>query len=245
MGSYAEGREYGRHRDRDEGEYRGRERWEGRDTERDRQDWGREWGGQGFSGREGGWGGYGNYDRERGRGREAAGDERDRGFGPNVWRGPEGYGGGYGQEGWRERWGERGRGRYTGLGPRNWRRSDDRITEDINERLTQHPDVDASDIELKVEDGEVTLRGHVEDRRTKRLAEDIAEDVSGVRDVHNEIKIQRSEERERGGRRQEHRETTSAAHSGATAGTGTGTGSNSGNVSQRGVSEKETTGSKK
>jgi osmotically-inducible protein OsmY len=81
-------------------------------------------------------------------------------------------------------------GRYSGRGPKGWQRSDDRIREDVNERLTDHPDVDASEIEVQVNNGEVTLSGTVEERRAKRLAEDIAESVSGVREVHNQLRVQ-------------------------------------------------------
>lgn len=85
------------------------------------------------------------------------------------------------------------RGRHAGRGPKGWHRSDERIREDINERLTDHPDIDASDIEVQVKDGEVTLSGTTDDRHSKRLAEDIAERVSGVKDVHNQIRVQQHE----------------------------------------------------
>jgi osmotically-inducible protein OsmY len=49
--------------------------------------------------------------------------------------------------------------------------------------------LDASDIEVSVEQGEVTLRGYVPDRQAKRLAEDIVDFVAGVKDVHNQIRI--------------------------------------------------------
>lgn len=78
---------------------------------------------------------------------------------------------------------------HTGKGPRGWRRSDERLAEDVNERLTVHPDVDAGDIEVVVQDGEVTLTGTVDSRASKRLAEDIAADVSGVNDVHNRLRV--------------------------------------------------------
>ena len=81
------------------------------------------------------------------------------------------------------------RDRHYGRGPRGYRRSDARVEEDINDRLTWHPSIDASEIVVAVENGEVTLSGVVEDRRAKRLAEDIAEDVFGVHDVHNQLKI--------------------------------------------------------
>ena len=58
----------------------------------------------------------------------------------------------------------RGEGQFTGRGPRNYRRSDDRIEEDINERLTHHGMVDATDIEVSVQNGEVTMRGSVDSR---------------------------------------------------------------------------------
>lgn len=83
-----------------------------------------------------------------------------------------------------------GRGRYEGRGPKGYRRSDERIEEEINEQLTRHPDVDASDIEVKVKDGEVTLSGTVVQRHCKRMAEDISENISGVKDVHNHIRVQ-------------------------------------------------------
>jgi hypothetical protein len=85
------------------------------------------------------------------------------------------------------------RGRFTGRGPKGWRRSDERIREDVNERLTFHPDVDASEIEVQVKDGEVTLTGKVDERRAKRVAEDIAEQVNGVKDVHNQIRVEERE----------------------------------------------------
>ena len=80
-------------------------------------------------------------------------------------------------------------GRFVGRGPKNYRRSDDRIRDDVNEELTRHPDIDASEIEVQVQNGEVTLTGKVEDRHQKRLAEDLAERCSGVNDVHNQLKV--------------------------------------------------------
>lgn len=86
---------------------------------------------------------------------------------------------------------DRVKGAFTGKGPKNWTRSDERIREDVCECLTYHPHIDASEIDVVVKDGEVTLTGVVFDRRTKRLAEDVVEEVRGVRDVHNQIRVQR------------------------------------------------------
>jgi hypothetical protein len=82
-----------------------------------------------------------------------------------------------------------GRENFAGRGPKGYRRSDERVNEDVCERLTRHPAIDASGIEVRVENGEVTLSGTVNDRRSKRLAEDVVEDVSGVTDVKNELKV--------------------------------------------------------
>lgn len=80
-------------------------------------------------------------------------------------------------------------GPHSGRGPEGYRRSDDRIREDVCQRLTVHGEVDARGIEVKVEGCEVTLAGTVPDRRTKRTAEHVAEAVPGVKDVHNQLRI--------------------------------------------------------
>ncbi|HWR15926.1 MAG TPA: BON domain-containing protein [Terriglobales bacterium] len=80
-------------------------------------------------------------------------------------------------------------GRFFGFGPKGYRRSDERIREDVSERLEDNPEVDATNIEVQVKDGEVTLTGSVDNRRAKRLAEDEAERCRGVKDVHNQIRV--------------------------------------------------------
>lgn len=80
-------------------------------------------------------------------------------------------------------------GGYRGLGPRNYKRSDERIRDDVCEALTIDTRVDASDMEVTVENGEVALSGTVQSRPQKRRAEDLAESVSGVTDVHNRLRI--------------------------------------------------------
>ena len=80
--------------------------------------------------------------------------------------------------------------RHSGRGPRNYARSDSRINEDVCDRLTDHPMVDASDIEVAVSGREVTLTGTVRSREEKRRAEDLAEAVSGVMHVQNNLRVQ-------------------------------------------------------
>lgn len=81
---------------------------------------------------------------------------------------------------------------FRGRGPKNYQRSDERIREDVCERLTLDDDVDASDIEVAVDDAMVVLSGTVRDRYEKRRAEDIADSVTGVKDVQNRIRVQRA-----------------------------------------------------
>lgn len=88
---------------------------------------------------------------------------------------------------WRDR--AREFGKFAGRGPKGYQRSDDRIREDVSDRLTEHPDIDASEIEVAVANGVVTLTGEVDSRGAKRLAEDIAEAVGGVRDVMNQLSV--------------------------------------------------------
>lgn len=80
---------------------------------------------------------------------------------------------------------------HTGKGPRGYRRKDKRIEEEINEHLTAHPDIDASEMEVSVTEGEVTILGMADTRHSKWLAEDIALNQPGVREVHNRIRIRR------------------------------------------------------
>lgn len=82
-------------------------------------------------------------------------------------------------------------GQFRGRGPKGYQRSDDRIKEDINDRLTDDGQLDASEIEVTVEKGEVTLSGSVSERSDKRRAEDIAESISGVNNVENRIRVAR------------------------------------------------------
>jgi BON domain len=79
---------------------------------------------------------------------------------------------------------------FRGLGPRNVTRADDRIREDVCEALMDDEDLDASEIEVSVKEGEVTLVGKVASRLDKRLAEDLSANVSGVRDVNNQLRTE-------------------------------------------------------
>jgi osmotically-inducible protein OsmY len=89
----------------------------------------------------------------------------------------------------RRRMDEMRRGSKAGRGPRGYQRSDERIREDVNDRLTEDWYVDASDIEVSVNNGTVMLSGRVDSRDEKRRAEDIVESVTGVKDVSNQLSV--------------------------------------------------------
>jgi hypothetical protein len=78
---------------------------------------------------------------------------------------------------------------HRGKGPRSYKRTDERLHDEICERLTRHPLIDASLMEVTVEGGEVTLNGEVLDRRMKHMAEDVVDEVSGVREIHNHLRV--------------------------------------------------------
>jgi osmotically-inducible protein OsmY len=156
--------------------------WGDRSEEIDR-DWARQWG----------------YVEGRGGGREPQRSSPPQRYGGPSWTRDVGYGG----EGWeryveRPGWGdpsawgaERAEGPHAGRGPRGYTRSDERIREDVCDRLCEHGYVDASGIDVRVTAGEVTLQGTVPHRQQKRIAEDVTERVAGVREVHNNLRVDR------------------------------------------------------
>jgi len=76
-------------------------------------------------------------------------------------------------------------------GPWNYERSDERIREDVCERLWRDERLDVGDVSVDVKDGVVTLEGQVTDRRMKHAIEDIAAHCGGVQDVENRIRVNR------------------------------------------------------
>ncbi len=90
--------------------------------------------------------------------------------------------------------GNAGRGRYhpgphAGKGPHGYVRSDERIYDEVCDLMTRHGQLDATNVNVEVKNGEVTLTGSVADRASKRLAEDLSDSVYGVRDVHNQLHL--------------------------------------------------------
>lgn len=143
---------------------------------------------------------YGSPNSPRGFGR----DYREHGYGGGSYSGGGGYGRSYGHEerGFLEKAGDeiaswfgdedaarRREADHRGRGPKGYIRSDERIRDDVNDRLTEDWQLDASNISVTVESGEVTLNGTVAMRSAKRRAEDIVEDISGVKHVQNNLRV--------------------------------------------------------
>lgn len=81
--------------------------------------------------------------------------------------------------------GQQARGRI----PKGYVRSDERLKEDIAERLIRHPEIDASEVDIDAKLGVITLTGTVEQRYMKHQLEDLVENVMGVKDIQNHITV--------------------------------------------------------
>jgi hypothetical protein len=217
-GERPQGSSYG---DRDRGYMSGERNRSWQDRGDDQRDGGRGYGERGYQER--------GYDQDRLYRQDSSGDDRDRfGRGGDDGRSrgwmqddaSSGRGPGWsdrdGGRSWRDQSGVSGqsdgrsggswfrdgshqRESYSGRGPKDYKRSDDRIREDISDRLTDDHGVDASDITVQVQGGEVTLSGSVPSRDQKRRAEDVAESCSGVSEVTNNIRVHKSHGSTEGG----------------------------------------------
>lgn len=74
--------------------------------------------------------------------------------------------------------------------PKGYRRSDERLRDDVYQRLLEAHEVDVSDVSFDVRDGIVTLEGSVPQRRMRYVLEDLVAQCPGVRDVENRITVQ-------------------------------------------------------
>ncbi len=150
-----------------------------------------------------GWGERDYADRERGWGDRYYGERGYPDRGTRIWGGPSmaerslgdrgAYEGDRSQPYGIDRYGgtyaaERYERRPIGRAPRGYQRSDERIKEDLCDRL-MHSWIDAEDVDIQVRGGEVTLGGTVEDRASKRAVEDLADNILGVTDVQNHIRV--------------------------------------------------------
>lgn len=166
--------------------------------------YGRDWGGRDTGS------GYGAQSRSQGGGLheygtpgyETSGYDRDFGHGGGTMSG-RGYGSqyrggsetGYGsRSGYQlgSHQGDTGYQRsYRGLGPQSYKRPDERIRDDVYERLTDDDRIDARQVMVDVNQGNVTLTGTVPERQMRYAAEDLVESCMGVANINNQLKVQR------------------------------------------------------
>lgn len=78
---------------------------------------------------------------------------------------------------------------FSGIGPKGYVRSDEKIHDEVCEVLFRNPFVDASDVDVKVQNGIVTFSGTIANRSAKKEAERSTENILGVIDVINELRI--------------------------------------------------------
>lgn len=132
-----------------------------------------------------------NWDQQQNRERPGYGNDRGTGYSRNdensytqrIGREQTDWQGNYNRD-------TQGEGSHRGKGPRGYERSQDRIREDVCERLTDDAMIDASEMDVRVENNEVVLSGVVHNREEKRRAEDLAEAVAGVRNVENRLRVE-------------------------------------------------------
>lgn len=67
---------------------------------------------------------------------------------------------------------------------------DERLAEQVRDRLAQHEMIDPSRIEVHVIGGEVRLIGTAENRYIRHRAEELAREIEGVTEVLNKIAVQ-------------------------------------------------------
>ena len=79
--------------------------------------------------------------------------------------------------------------RRLGRGPKGYRRSDERILEDIYEHLLSTHHLDTSDVRIEVHDGTATLTGTVPERRMKHAIEDLIHGLRDVREIENRLRV--------------------------------------------------------
>lgn len=77
-------------------------------------------------------------------------------------------------------------------GPKGYQRSDERLREDISERLMEAAHyIDSSDVTVEVAGAKVVLEGTVPERPMKHAIEDLVDACPGVQDIDNRIRVTR------------------------------------------------------
>ena len=67
--------------------------------------------------------------------------------------------------------------------------SDDRISDEVRQRLAIDPDVRGAALDVTVKDGVVTIKGRVHTEKGRKKATEISKKVKGVVSVDNQLKL--------------------------------------------------------
>jgi hypothetical protein len=86
---------------------------------------------------------------------------------------------------------------FRGVGPRTRHDDDEDLREEINDRLRDDPDLDASDILVRVIDNEAILDGTVRSKRDAERAHHLTNDVRGIVYVRDRLRVGRGDDRVR------------------------------------------------
>lgn len=78
---------------------------------------------------------------------------------------------------------------HSGRGPKGWKLSDEKLKDKVSEVLFHSHDVDPSELEVTVEDNVVYLKGNIQSKGMRRVAEDLVGSIPGVIDVFTQLKI--------------------------------------------------------
>jgi hypothetical protein len=173
------------------------------------------WGGPGFTG---GAYAYGNGPRNQGRQiEEEYSDESS----VSYEHAPRQQQYGQPRQEYGQRYGYQPRTRRFATGPKGYQRSDERLKEDISERLMESHSIDSSDVSLEVRGARVVLEGTVPSRHMKHAIEDLVDACPGVQDIDNRVRVANTNLRQGLG-------TQSQSLTGTGSGTGSGVGTTSG-----------------
>ena len=67
--------------------------------------------------------------------------------------------------------------------------ADDRISDDVRQRLASNADVRGAALDVTVKDGVVTIKGRVHTEKGRKKATEISKRVKGVVNVDNQLKL--------------------------------------------------------
>lgn len=78
---------------------------------------------------------------------------------------------------------------YSGMGPKGWELSDEKLQTRVCEVLLHSHDVDPTELEITVKDKVVYVKGHIQSKGMRIVCEDLILSIPGVEDVFTDVII--------------------------------------------------------